>query len=113
MPVGSGLGDAGFVAVGLVVAVFGGALAVGPVVEVIVAVVVAVVVARDEGTELVGDKGPLSPSPFISSAAADTPATAIAATSATAISTFRVAEREEATDLIGDVTRGSDGADGA
>ena len=113
VPVGAGLGDAGLVVAGLAVAGFECALAVGPVVEVIVAVVVAVAVARDEGADPVGDKGPLSPSPFISSAAADTPATAIAATSATAISTFRVAEREEATDLIGDVTGGSDGDDDA
>lgn len=112
MPVGAALGGAGLVVAGLAVGL-GGALAVGPVVEVIVAVVVAVVVARDEGTELVGDKGPSPPSPFISSAAADTPATAIAATSATAISTFRVAERGEATDLIGDVTGGPDSDDGA
>lgn len=108
MTVGAGLGGAGLVVAGL-----GGGLAVGPVVDVVVAVVVAVTVAREEGTELVGDKGPSPPSPFISSAAADTPATAIAATSATAISTFRVAEREEATDLIGDVTGESDGGGGA
>jgi hypothetical protein len=109
--VGAGLGGAGLVVAGLAAELLGG-LAVGLIVEVVVAVIVAVVVARDEGTELVGDKGPLPPSPFISSAAADTPATAIAATSATAISTFRVAEREEATRLIGDVTGESDGGGG-